>query len=1714
MRGRLPRMGLCYVLGLVLLISGASPSSAQSVKLYGGQTLDQWLAQLSQASQAKDAEDFLCRLGRPAIPTLKRGLRDPRWLVKFRVVRVLGRMGAEARDCVPELLVLLQSSDKLQPEILTALGLIASSPETVVPALRRMLRDGQDRELKTACLKTLGAYGDSARLALPELLGCLQNPDSWVRTAAATALGQLGSAARAHAPKLIAGLKDPDSWVRAKCIQALPKVLAPAKQAVPALIAALSDEQASVRAAALKALAHYGPAALGAQGRLIQCLKDRSTPLRSLAVKALGATRSKDEAARTALLAMLRDPKGEVRGQAVNSLLGLPLTDSQRRPVLWALMLCLKQDADGWVRSQVAKGLGQVARVEVVKALIAALSDTDKWVRVAASESLAKLQSEEHQSFSAELNEALKDAAQHRDVEVRLLALKALSRADSSVSRSLALQALADSDPRLRLQAVEMLSRSDARLRSVLERLRDRLKDPDARVRAACLRALGLLNEDQTRLLPAVFKAFQDEAPVQLAGLELLAELAQDLRALRLGLSEERRKTLSSELAKLSKSPELKIQSLAVMLIGKLSLPDSLSQLRVLLSDADSRKRAQAAAALGLLAERARPAMPELESCLSDASELVRIAAVKALGNIGAKNARVQLIFNTLLQKDTVAVRVELPEVMIRLFGKRAVPRLLKALSDDSRWLRLAVVKALSGADHCKPQASAALVARLAKEPAEDVRVELVKALGELRVLSSLPALERGLKDKSSKVRRHSVEALGEFRDELEPQAHKAHVKLFIEALKDPADEVRREAVRTLAWSQSSVSELATKRMIVNSLIAFYRQAKQSADLRAAVLDGMELVRIKVPGLEALLIEGCRDAHRRVRYQALQAASGLRSASEGLKSEVRKLVLTGDSGLRAVAVTSYQALEGSSPEALALFAKVAREDSDEWVRCCALQAISDCGAEAKSLVPVVLAALSDDDAGVREQALGTLAELQQRTPAVCTAVVQALRDPSVEVRAAAASAITDLEIQSSAAAQALSQALKAPHPDFLGPALRALRMQGPKGRVAVDAVLSLLHLVGRELAKDAAAALCAIAKGHRGTGLKLLALFRRSPTTQRRWLVLTYIDLELALPEAEPVLRACLKSSDEELQRQALRALMAGGDRRACLVTGLELWPSLSMAMRRCYIELAAEQAGPESQALLRLALAQGSRLRALALISARNYVGDLEPLLPALLALLKEQGPLGQGAEDLLRCLLPCLPKLMPLLASELKSEHRSARRRATRLLSVCPLRPEQGRGWRLVFESWRGWLRDPELSLEAACGLLRHGWRDPGLEWSLILSLRTRSDWDGLFEVAQVLAAQAETSAWLRCLLLQIGMSDAYPESVEDGVVNSLVALAKTDDQLVEQLRALLGRAALRPRLLALVVFTNLGKRAEAAIPELIKEANDEYGERTEALVALREAAGGEAQLKPHFKAWLSDADSEIRMLALQILRARPKLARALAPQVIALLGHEQDDLVMAAAFAALAQCGPQPSVLKALQDTLRRLWEGGRESFLSEECCSALGRVAASASESELKSVFACLDLGLQAELEARQVAALLALCELGPKAQRYQDLLLYRAGQPDLRESHTITALLCLGRLSDKSKVVSARLQAWARGPASVRQRSAALACVQRGVREPWLKTTLIKMALRGPHDFRVQALKSLKAWTLKAEDKALLRPCLRARSGNLANCARALLKPGQ
>lgn len=148
---------------------------------------------LENRQNANKAAYALAGMGTKAVPALTIALTNSSPEVRLTAAGALGRLGADSKPAVLNLVGCLANKDaQLRQAAAQSLGQIAEMPEIVVPALISTLAD-LDETVRMSSAMALGSFGDSATTAIPDLFKLQRDTDLNVRLAATNSISQIAT---------------------------------------------------------------------------------------------------------------------------------------------------------------------------------------------------------------------------------------------------------------------------------------------------------------------------------------------------------------------------------------------------------------------------------------------------------------------------------------------------------------------------------------------------------------------------------------------------------------------------------------------------------------------------------------------------------------------------------------------------------------------------------------------------------------------------------------------------------------------------------------------------------------------------------------------------------------------------------------------------------------------------------------------------------------------------------------------------------------------------------------------------------------------------------------------------------------------------------------------------------------------------------------------------------------------------------------------------------------------------------------------------------------------------------------------------------------------------------------------------------------------------------------------------------------------------------
>jgi HEAT repeat protein len=472
---------------------------------------------------------------------------------------------------------------------------------------------------------------------------------------------------------------------------------------------------------------------------LTRKLDDKEAAVRGSAADDLGLIGRPARSAAPTLAKLLEDPEPLIRIRAATAV-ALIGEDASAGVTTLQEALHSKKVA---VRKAAAQALGDVGSLAkpTVPILTEALHDPDATVRWTAAEALGRIGGDAEAAVP-ELAQAL------RDKSIRTMAADALGAIGPPARGAVPLlhDALKDADANYRWTAAIALTRIDSKsAKAALPLLIEKLKSSDARARWDAMMFISPMGLDAKDAAAAVLKMVKDGDGVAATVLA----------------------TISGPDA--SEAIPLLVQVLAddwdtsdsLALIGPAAVPELLKALQK-----KDGKRTLVVKALGLIAPKAKEAIPPLLDAVKDQDKDVRIAAINALAGIDPK-------------------------------VKEAVTALTKALGEEDVEVRLAAVQALLAIQGAEAKEPIAALRDLLSHKESSARRDAASALGDLGVAAKgiLPDLAHLLKDPDGGVRSAAAYAVARIKS---AEAVRASVEIMLPGLGDKEVRVRQEAARFL----------------------------------------------------------------------------------------------------------------------------------------------------------------------------------------------------------------------------------------------------------------------------------------------------------------------------------------------------------------------------------------------------------------------------------------------------------------------------------------------------------------------------------------------------------------------------------------------------------------------------------------------------------------------------------------------------------------------------------------------------------------------------------------------------------------------------------------------------------------------------------------------------------------------------------------------------
>ncbi len=519
----------------------------------------------------------LRKIGRLAVPSLIAAFKTPGDTIQFRIASVLGEIGPPA---LPYLVEALKDNDPLIKA--GAASAIAGMAPLAPRAIKQLVHNLEDKNeiVSSAAANALVAFGSSA---VPALVNAAKNPNRSHRYLPMHILARMGPKARAAIPTFIEHLNAPETSLVSEAITGLFHQGAASASAVPALLEILQNKTAANRRNAIRTLGSIGKQAQSAIPALVDILSSNEDELHLDAAAALGNIGEQADSVIPALRPKLNSSDRFLPVEAALAILKFKNEAHKELPLILPVIQTNMEDRRLWVA---VPRLGKSAVPELARIL---RSDTLK-NRILAGSLLLE--------FGPDCEPVLPELISY----------------------------LQDDSPEIRRIAIMVIGRIGPAANEAVDHLIVRLSDKNPSVVSYAINSLGEIGGASAPAVPHLMLHFEGTARTREQVLNTLGQIGAPA-------DEAVPKLISIFL-----QPEITGRRGALDALIRMGPKAAAAITPLLTYTSDEEVRADAARALSMMdSEFAVVALPELIQASSDTSLMVRLNAIQALGNLGAK---------------------------------------------------------------------------------------------------------------------------------------------------------------------------------------------------------------------------------------------------------------------------------------------------------------------------------------------------------------------------------------------------------------------------------------------------------------------------------------------------------------------------------------------------------------------------------------------------------------------------------------------------------------------------------------------------------------------------------------------------------------------------------------------------------------------------------------------------------------------------------------------------------------------------------------------------------------------------------------------------------------------------------------------------------------------------------------------------------------------
>ncbi|QDU88012.1 HEAT repeat protein [Pirellulimonas nuda] len=532
--------------------------------------------------------------------------------------------GQTADDQTEKLLAAASSGDaQARYAAIDDLGESHDSAAVAVPKLILLLKD-PDPKVCWRTARTLGDYGPEAASAAGDLRALLTNADPIIQYHAAVALGEIGDRSDETFDALAAAVKNSkDDRVTRAAIAALGRLQPDPDSVLDSLAVALESDDPAVVAIVLESIASHGGHAAELLNRALD--NPDTAYLACTVIERIGPDAASTAPSLAKLLGETKHSKLQI--QALLAVGSLGPGSKAAEPAVLAL---LESSDDATVPVAAAYALGAIEAEEADAQLEAALDSENKFLKMMAAWSLAKIHPDDQQAMQRAVK-ALTAGLTSEDVTLRNAAAKSLQSLGAPAEDvAPALIALAgDKDPEVLANVVDALASLGE---SIVPRASTALERPE--MRSLAVMVLTQLGPKASGAVPALVKALADSNAATKAQIHLaLAEIGPAAAP------------ATEALAKSVADKDEFVRRSAIFALRKIGPAAKAAQpaLTAGLGNKDPFDAAAAAWALAAIspgdAQVAEKGVPHLIAGLKSENELARLECAEALG-VWAKYAK------------------------------------------------------------------------------------------------------------------------------------------------------------------------------------------------------------------------------------------------------------------------------------------------------------------------------------------------------------------------------------------------------------------------------------------------------------------------------------------------------------------------------------------------------------------------------------------------------------------------------------------------------------------------------------------------------------------------------------------------------------------------------------------------------------------------------------------------------------------------------------------------------------------------------------------------------------------------------------------------------------------------------------------------------------------------------------------------------------------